>query len=43
VVAVSVWIPLVDPGIAQRWFSRPNILWLSPVPLVTTAITALCW
>jgi cytochrome bd ubiquinol oxidase subunit II len=43
VVAVSVWTPLVDPGIAQRWFSWPNILWLSPVPVVTAAITALCW
>ena len=43
VVAVSVWTPFVDPGIAQRWFSWPNILWLSPVPVVTAGITALCW
>ena len=43
VVAVSAWTPLVDPDIAQRWFSWPNILWLSPVPVVTAAITALCW
>ena len=38
VVAVSIWTPLVDPGIAQRWFSWPNILWLSPVPVVTGGI-----
>ena len=25
VVAVSIWTPLVDPDIAQRWFSWPNI------------------
>src|SRR5271169_4579756 len=43
VVAVSAWTPLVDPGIAQRWFSWPNILWLAPLPVVTAAITALCW
>jgi cytochrome bd ubiquinol oxidase subunit II len=43
VVAVSIWTPLVDPTIAQRWFSWPNILWLSPVPVVTAAIAALCW
>jgi len=43
VVAVSIWTPLVDPEIARRWFSWPNILWLSPVPIVTAAIAALCW
>jgi cytochrome bd ubiquinol oxidase subunit II len=43
VVAVSIWTPLVDSGIARRWFSWPNILWLSPVPVVTAAISALCW
>ena len=43
VLAVSIWTPLVDPEIARRWFSWPNILWLSPVPIVTAAIAALCW
>jgi cytochrome d ubiquinol oxidase subunit II len=43
VVAVSIWTPLVDAGIAQRWFSWPNIAFLSPVPVVTAALAALCW
>ena len=43
VLAVSIWTPLVDAQIAQRWFSWPNILFLSPVPVVTAALAALCW
>jgi cytochrome d ubiquinol oxidase subunit II len=31
---VSVWTPLTEPGIAERWFSLPNLLWFSPVPLL---------
>lgn len=37
IVVVSVWTPLSDPRIAERWFSWPNLLYLSPVPLVTAA------
>src|SRR5207244_9947199 len=33
--AVSLWTPLAVPRIAARWFSLPNILYLSPVPFVT--------
>jgi cytochrome d ubiquinol oxidase subunit II len=40
---VSVWTPLMNPVIAQRWFSWPNIVLLAPVPLVTLAIAALEW
>ncbi len=29
---VSLWTPLTQPEIAARWFSWPNILFLSPVP-----------
>jgi cytochrome d ubiquinol oxidase subunit II len=43
VLAVSIWTPLADPVIAQRWFSWPNLLFLAPVPVVTAAIAALCW
>lgn len=39
---VSLWTPFIDPDIARRWFSWPNILFLSPVPLAT-AITGLLW
>jgi cytochrome d ubiquinol oxidase subunit II len=35
---VSIWTPLLDPGIAERWFSWPNIAYLSPVPLVTALV-----
>ncbi len=40
IVVVSIWTPLLDPAIAARWFSWPNIAWLSPVPVIT-ALTAL--
>jgi cytochrome bd ubiquinol oxidase subunit II len=36
-LVVSLWTPLLNPEIAQRWFRWPNILYLSPVPLVTAA------
>jgi len=35
---VSIWTPLLDPAIAERWFSWPNIAYLSPVPLVTALV-----
>jgi cytochrome d ubiquinol oxidase subunit II len=35
ILAVSIWTPLMHDGIAQRWFSWPNILLLSPVPVAT--------
>ena len=31
---VSLWTPLLDETIASRWFSWPNILYLSPVPVL---------
>ena len=37
IVVVSVWTPLADATIAARWFSWPNLLWLSPVPLLVAA------
>jgi cytochrome bd ubiquinol oxidase subunit II len=35
IVAVSVWTPLAQADIAVRWFTWPNLLYLSPVPVVT--------
>jgi len=35
IVIVSIWTPLMSADIAARWFSWPNILFLSPVPIVT--------
>jgi len=36
---VSIWTPLMSSEIAQRWFSWPNIAYLSPVPLATALVT----
>jgi cytochrome d ubiquinol oxidase subunit II len=40
---VSLWTPLTNEHIAQRWFSRPNILLLWPVPVVTAIVALACW
>jgi cytochrome bd ubiquinol oxidase subunit II len=34
---VSLWAPLAVPDIAARWFSWPNLLYLSPVPILVAA------
>jgi cytochrome d ubiquinol oxidase subunit II len=34
IIIISIWTPLMDSHIAERWFSLPNFLWLSPVPLL---------
>ncbi len=39
----SVWTPLMDSDIAQRWFTWPNILYLAPLPLVTLLIGIFTW
>ncbi|MFL6624119.1 MAG: cytochrome d ubiquinol oxidase subunit II [Sulfurifustaceae bacterium] len=43
IVVVSLWTPWTEPAIAARWFSWPNILYLSPVPLLTAAIAWRLW
>ena len=43
IVLVSIWTPLLHAHIAQRWFSWPNIAWLSPVPVVTGALALWLW
>jgi cytochrome d ubiquinol oxidase subunit II len=39
VAIVSLWTPLLNDAIAQRWFSWPNIAYLSPVPILVTLVT----
>jgi cytochrome bd ubiquinol oxidase subunit II len=34
---VSLWVPFLNDRIAERWFSWPNLLYLSPVPLLVAA------
>jgi cytochrome d ubiquinol oxidase subunit II len=41
IVIVSVWTPLLNEAIAKRWFTMPNMLWLSPVPLMVTGFFVL--
>jgi cytochrome d ubiquinol oxidase subunit II len=43
VAVASIWTPIMDPDIARRWFSWPNIVYLSPVPVITAAIAYLEW
>jgi cytochrome d ubiquinol oxidase subunit II len=38
IVAVSIWTPLADQRIAARWFSLPNPIFFSPVPLLTALL-----
>ncbi|MFC5354847.1 cytochrome d ubiquinol oxidase subunit II [Azospirillum himalayense] len=43
VTAVSLWTPFLDASIAARWFSVPNILLLSPVPLMVGFLAFGLW
>jgi cytochrome d ubiquinol oxidase subunit II len=43
IVAVSIWTPLADAGVAHRWFSLPNVLLLAPVPILTAGIAYAAW
>jgi cytochrome d ubiquinol oxidase subunit II len=41
IVIISLWTPYAHPEIARRWFTFPNILWFSPVPLLVALTTGL--
>jgi ABC-type Fe3+-citrate transport system substrate-binding protein len=43
VLLVSLWTPFLDNTIHERWFSWPNIAYLSPVPLVTALTLFALW
>jgi cytochrome bd ubiquinol oxidase subunit II len=43
ILLVSIWTPLTNDSIAARWFSWPNIVFLSPVPLITAGLASLLW
>ena len=40
IVVVSLWTPFLSPALRQRWFSWPNVAYLSPVPLLVAMIAA---
>jgi cytochrome d ubiquinol oxidase subunit II len=43
IAIISVWTPLAHADIASRWFSKPNIFWLAPVPVLTALVAAWAW
>ena len=43
VAVVSLWTPFIDPHIAARWFSWPDIALLAPVPLITAGFVGYIW
>ncbi|MBT6116427.1 MAG: cytochrome d ubiquinol oxidase subunit II [Rhodospirillaceae bacterium] len=40
---VSLWTPFAEPEIAARWFSWPEIAYLSPVPILTGVLALTLW
>ena len=40
---ISVWTPWSIPRIAERWFTMPNLAYLSPVPLLSALAAYVCW
>jgi cytochrome d ubiquinol oxidase subunit II len=43
IVVVSLWTPLASDAVFSRWFSWPNILILSPVPVATALVALATW
>jgi cytochrome d ubiquinol oxidase subunit II len=43
IAAISLWVPLLDNEISERWFSLPNFYVLSQVPLATVVAGYLHW
>jgi cytochrome d ubiquinol oxidase subunit II len=43
IAVVSLWTPYAFPHIAERWLSWPNIVLLSPVPVLTAVLTWYEW
>jgi cytochrome bd ubiquinol oxidase subunit II len=43
IAATSLWTPFLDRRIAERWFSWPNIVYLSPAPILAILLGAALW
>jgi cytochrome bd ubiquinol oxidase subunit II len=43
IVVVSLWTPLANDAVFSRWFSWPNTLILSPVPIATALVAWATW
>lgn len=40
---VSLWTPLAETRIWERWFTLPNLYYLAPIPLLTAAAALIAW
>ena len=40
---VSSWLPFVNAGLMARWFTWPNFLYLSPVPILAIVNAVALW
>jgi cytochrome bd ubiquinol oxidase subunit II len=43
IALISLWVPVMDNRISERWFSLPNFYFLSQVPLLTLVAGYLHW
>jgi cytochrome d ubiquinol oxidase subunit II len=43
ILLVSIWTPLMSDAVFERWFSWPNIVVLSPVPIATALVAVSTW
>lgn len=41
IAIISIWTPVAQPRIAERWFSLPNLVWFAPVPLLVLVCASL--
>nr|WP_315594551.1 cytochrome d ubiquinol oxidase subunit II [uncultured Cupriavidus sp.] len=41
IAIISIWTPVAQPRIAERWFSLPNLAWFAPVPLLVLVCATL--
>jgi cytochrome d ubiquinol oxidase subunit II len=43
IAVVSLWTPLMNAQIAERWFTWPNIAFLAPIPALTALVAWWEW
>ena len=43
IALISIWTPIEFPHIGARWFSWPNIAFLSPMPILTALVAFGIW
>lgn len=43
IALVSIWTPVAFPGVAERWFTWPGIVYLAPLPLLAASSWVIAW